>query len=123
MPVVTTRTEREAREASRLLTNLADVPDGRVSVRRLRTLEHEQRQASLACGQGSELPSKITIVQADFRSFDWTAWEGRASLVLADPPWGQWDQHEDLAATIVKVLRLVLLLLPNGLLVKKAFSR
>jgi hypothetical protein len=90
---VTTLNEAQAAEATRLLGTLRDVPDRRLSVGKLRTLEYQERRRREAEGPQGSLPASITIRHGDFRTTDWSPWEGNVSLIVADPPWAKGYAH------------------------------
>lgn len=93
-PVVITNCEVQAKVAARLLGELGDdAPGGRLSVRMLKYMAFKKRVEAEAAGEAARLPPEVIIKQGDFLTFDWRPWEGKASLVLADPPW--LDEHAE----------------------------
>lgn len=104
-PAVYTAGEGQARIVARKLESLGEAaPDRNLNPRELRQLVHREKVRARSESTVGELPANITIVQGDLRTYDWDPCEGKASLVIADPPWGTSDLTEDLAGVCARLL-------------------
>lgn len=110
--VVYAPTKAMARQAQKVLQELDEPPPGVVSPRDLRVKLFRQRQAKKAASPVAKQPAGVELIHGDFRRLDWTAHEGRAALVLTDPPWLKQfaRQRADLADLCRRLLR------PGGVL-------
>ena len=85
-------------------------PDGGMSMRRLRRTVYETNLEALGNSPIVKTPANIIIKHGDFRTLDWKPWEGKVSLIIADPPW--MDDHSELWEPLAKLCQR--LLRPNG---------
>ena len=107
-PAVSVENPQSAKKAGKLLESLGDrAPDGGMSMRRLRKTDYDTRLEAAANCPIVKTPANIIINEGDFRSIDWSPWEGKVSLVITDPPWldGYADLREPLAKLCLRLLR------------------
>lgn len=109
-PIVYTTCEAQAKEAARILPTITDLPGGPISLRKLRNLAFRERMMREDSSPVAKLPADVAVEVADFREFDWGPFEGRAAMVMADPPW--LDDHADLRRPFVELAAR--LLRPGG---------
>jgi ParB-like chromosome segregation protein Spo0J len=112
-PAVYTQTDRQHRQASDLLDALRETPtDGYLSLRKLRTLRHEQDQRD----ERKKLPGDaacddVVIHCRDFRRLGDLIPPASVRLGIIDPPWDKWRElGAALAETVTRLLQ------PNGVL-------
>jgi ParB-like chromosome segregation protein Spo0J len=91
-PIVFTNSNAQAVEAQRLLQDLGDdVPDGPLSVKKLRRMKNAKERAD-ALEKISRIPPKLgkefQIHKCDFRQIGERIATGSVDLALCDPPWG-----------------------------------
>jgi hypothetical protein len=110
-PVVITSSDSQAREVSRLLTELEEVPDKNLNVRDLRTLRYEQSRDELLsrASRPVKLGDDFKIHTCDFRKLGGRIEPGGVSLLLTDPPW-EAKLGPELAQAAVRLLK------PDGIL-------
>jgi hypothetical protein len=115
-PIVMTTSNAQAIEAQVLLGELGDeVPDGPVSIKKLRRIksareraEHLDRVSRTPPGSGG----RIKIHHGDFRHLAGETSPGSVDLALCDPPWGNEfaDQRRAFAEALFRLLK------PDGIL-------
>lgn len=100
-PVVYTTCNAQVKEAARILPRIVDLPGGPISLRKLRNLAFQEKMRQEDSSPVAKLPAEITIEVSDFRDFAWGPYEGRAAMVMADPPW--LDDHAELRRPFVEL--------------------
>jgi hypothetical protein len=110
-PAVSVENPQSATKAGRLLESLGDrAPEGGVTMRRLRRTAYDTKLEAEANSPIYKTPAHIIVKEGDFRTIDWSPWEGKVSLIIADPPW--LNDHADLREPLAKLCAR--LLRPHG---------
>jgi DNA methylase/ParB-like nuclease domain len=110
-PAVSVENPQSAKKAATLLESLGDrAPEGGVTMRKLRRTAYDTKLQAEMNSPIYQTPANIVIKEGDFRSINWTPWEGKASLIVADPPW--LNDHADLREPLAKLCAR--LLRPHG---------
>jgi DNA methylase len=88
-PRVVAETEVQAREAQRLLEDLAgEAPSGPVRIRELRTVQFQRnRDRLIAQAKPVKLPEDFNLFASDFRKIGGRIKPDTVDLLVADPPW------------------------------------
>jgi ParB-like chromosome segregation protein Spo0J len=110
-PAVSVENLPSARNAAKLMNTLGtEAPEGGVTLRKLRKAAYDKKREDEANLPIMSTPANIVIEQGDFRSIDWSPWEGELALIIADLPWSNVyaDLREPLAKLCSRLLR------PNG---------
>jgi ParB-like chromosome segregation protein Spo0J len=101
-PAVSVENPQSAKKAATLLESLGDrAPEGGVTMRKLRRTAYDTKLEGEMDSPIYQTPANIVIKQGDFRTIDWTDWEGKVSLIIADPPW--LNDHADLREPLAKL--------------------
>lgn len=110
-PAVSVENPHAAKKAAQLLESLGDrAPEGGVTMRKLRRTAYDTMLEAQANSPIYKTPANIVIQQGDFRSIDWSPWEGKVALIIADPPW--LEDHADLREPLARLCSR--LLRPHG---------
>ncbi len=111
-PVVYTTCEGQVKTAARLLPTIVDLPGGPLSLRKLKNLAFEEKMMQEDSLPIAKLPAEVSIETADFREYDWGPYEGRATMIMADPQW--LDDHAELRRPFAELAAR--LLRPGGVI-------
>ena len=110
-PAVSVENPQSAKKAGKLLESLGGgAPEGGVTMRRLRKTAYDRKLEAEANSPIYKTPAHIVIKEGDFRTIDWSPWEAKVSLIIADPPW--LNEHADLREPLAKLCAR--LLRPHG---------
>jgi hypothetical protein len=108
-PRVVAETEVQAREAHRLLEDLADeAPPGPVRIRALRTVRFQRnRDRLIAQTKPVKLPVDFKLFSSDFRKIGERVEPDTVDLLVADPPWkiDSGFARAEFAAKVYEVLK------------------
>lgn len=106
-PAVSVENPQTAKKAAQLLTSLgSNAPEGGMSMRRLRKTAYDRNLEAEANSPICATPANILVKHGDFRTMDWLPWEGKVSLIIADPPW--LDNYADLREPLARLCRRLL---------------